>query len=80
MQTVITRLNGNLITHFPLQNNWLQLESEPGNFVVIRIAEIELEVRYEWFAFTIRIASHYYSDNLEGICGKYYLQKLFKCT
>ncbi|PSN34508.1 hypothetical protein C0J52_13396, partial [Blattella germanica] len=63
-------LDNQLVTKFPVNNNWLQMVKVPGVEVTVLIPKIQLEVSYYYhnFAFSVRLPSHTYGDVTEGLC------------
>ena len=53
--------------------NWAKVDYNPGtSSVTVILPKQNLEVKffYKRFAFSISMPSHFYSDKVEGLCGK----------
>ncbi|XP_063233046.1 hemocytin isoform X2 [Bacillus rossius redtenbacheri] len=64
-------VDGNVVTNYPLNSDWLILDGSPEKKLTIFIPKIQLEVSYffENFGFVVRLPSHLYGGKTEGLCG-----------
>ena len=61
---------------FPYKDDWVAIEMPDDQHVAFVVPDIHLELTYstENYGFTLSIPSHLFSNQTEGLCGKFSLR------